>query len=344
MSLWLGVVALCALIVGATASAQRSATVKVSLVTDIGGLNDKGFNHLSYVGLQRAQKQLKGVNGRVFITNSANDRKPNLQVGAQTAGSNGLVIPVGVLFEFGPLDDVAPAFPNTKFAGIDVDYNGLSGKPKPSNVRGIQFREQEAGYLVGYIAGLWETRHPAKGKMVVGGVGANKVPAIVRFLAGYRAGVHKANKKIKVLLDYANDPTFADQAKCKETSLNQIGQGSRVEFEAAGACGLGGLSAAKQKGIWGIGVDADQSFLGKHILTSATKHVDVAVFNTIKQFKANPAAFKTGYNANYTLKNNGVGYGKLSSKLSKADRTYITKKVNAIKALIIKGKIKPPTS
>jgi basic membrane protein A len=342
--LWLGVVALCALIVGATASAQRSATVKVALVTDIGGLNDKGFNHLSYVGLQRAEKQLKSVNGRVFITNSANDRKPNLQVGAQTVGNNGLVIPVGVLFEFGPIDDVAPAFPNTKFAGIDVDFNGLSGKPKPSNVRGIQFREQEAGYLVGYIAGLWETRHPAKGKMVAGGVGANKVPAIVRFLAGYRAGVHKANKKIKVLIDYANDPTFADQAKCKETTLNHIGKGSRVEFEAAGACGLGGLSAAKQNHIWGIGVDADQSFLGKHILTSATKHVDVAVYDTIKQFKANPSAFKGGFNTNYTLKNNGVGYGKLSSALSKADRTYITKKVNAIKALIIKGKIKPPSS
>jgi basic membrane protein A and related proteins len=338
--LWLGVAALCALIVGATASAQRSATTKVALVTDIGGLNDKGFNHLSYVGLQRAQKQLSGVNGRVFITNSANDRKPNLQTAAQTG--NGLVIAVGVLFEFGPLDDVAPAFPNTKFAGIDVDYSGLS--KKPTNVRGIQFREQEAGYLVGYIAGLWETRHPVKGKMVVGGVGANKVPAIVRFLAGYRAGVHKANTKIKVLIDYANDPTFADQAKCKETTLNHIGKGSRVEFEAAGACGLGGLSAAKQSHIWGIGVDADQSFLGKHILTSATKHVDVAVFNTIKQFKANPSGFKGGFNTNYTLKNNGVGYGKLSSALSKADRSYITKKVNAIKALIIKGKIKPPTS
>src|SRR2546430_16518583 len=325
--------------IGRAAPTKADAAVKVALVTDIGGLNDKGFNHLSYVGLQRAIKQLK-VQGRVYITKPAADRKPNLQAAAQDG--NGLVIAVGVLFEFGPLDDVAPAFPNTKFAGVDVDWSGLTSHPP--NVRGIQFREQEAGYLVGYIAGLWETRHPVKGKMVVGGVGANKVPAIVRFLAGYRAGVHKANKAIKVLIDYANDPTFADQAKCKETTLNHIGKGSRVEFEAAGACGLGGPSAAKQKHIWGIGVDADQSFLGKHILTSATKHVDVAVFNTIKLFKANPSGFKGGLNTNYTLQNNGVGYGKLSSALSKADRTYITKKVNTIKTLIIEGKIKPPTS
>jgi basic membrane protein A len=337
--LWLGVAALCALIVGATASAQRSAPVKVALVTDIGGLNDKGFNHLSYVGLQRAEKKL-GIQGRVFITNSANDRKPNLQSAAQQ-GYN-LVIAVGVLFEFGPLDDVAPAFPKTKFAGVDVDWSGLSSKP--TNVRGIQFREQEAGYLVGYIAGLWETRHPAKGKMVVGAVGANKVPAIVRYIAGYRAGVHKANRHIKVQVDYANDPTFADQAKCKETTLNQIGKGSRIEFQVAGACGLGGLSAAKQKHIWGIGVDADQSFLGPHILTSALKKVDVSVYDAIKAFKANPSGFKGGFNANYTLKNHAIGYGKLSSKLSKADRTYITKKVAVIEKAIISGKIKPPTS
>src|SRR5204862_471068 len=164
--------------------------------------------------------------------------------------------------------------------------------------------------LVGYIAGLWETRHPVKGKMVVGGVGANKVPAIVRFLAGYRAGVHKANRHIKVLIDYANDPTFADQAKCKETTLNHIGKGSRVEFEAAGACGRGALCAAKQQHIWGIRGDAFQGFLGKHIRSSATKHVDVAVYNTCKQFKAKPSVFKGGFNQNYTLKNNGVGYGK----------------------------------
>jgi basic membrane protein A and related proteins len=336
--LWLGVVALCAMIVGATASAQRSATIKVAVVTDIGGLNDKGFNHLSYVGLQRAQKQLK-VGGKVYITNSANDRKANLQSAAQNG--YGLVIAVGVLYQFGPLDDVAPAFPKTKFAGVDVDWPGLA--KKPPNVRGIQFKEQQAGYLVGYIAGLEIKRHPYKGKQIISGVGANKVPAITRYLAGYRAGAKKANKKVTVKIDYANDPTFADQAKCKETTLNQIGAGSGIVFEAAGQCGLGGLSAAKQKGVWGIGVDADQGFLGKHILTSATKHVDVAVYDAIKAFKANPAKFNGGFNKNYTVANNGVSYGKLSTKLSKGDRAYILPRVEKIKKLLAKNKIVPPT-
>ena len=324
--------------VGQAAHKAPSATIKVADVTDIGGLNDKGFNHLSYVGLQRAIRQLK-VQGRVFITNSAAERKPNLQAAAQQ-GYNP-VIAVGVLYQFGPLDDVAPAFPNTKFVGIDVDWSGLSSHAQ--NVRGVQFREQEAGYLVGYAAGLWEKRHPKKGKNVVGGVGANKVPAITRFLAGYKAGAKKAFPGVKVLIDYANDPTFADQAKCREVTLTHVQQGSRAEFMAAGACGLGGLKVAKQKHIWGIGVDADQSFLGPHILTSATKHVDLSVYQAIKAFKANPSGFKGGFNKNYTVKNHGVGYGTLSKKLSKADRAYISRKVKRIAKLIATGKIKPPT-
>ena len=340
-------VALAALVVAAGAAARtgrtggpaaKQATVKVALVTDVGGLNDRGFNHLSYVGLQQAQKKLK-VQGRVFITATGADRTPNLKSAAQQG--YGLVIPVGVLFEFGPIDDVAPAFPSTKFAGVDVQWSALANKEP--NVRGIQFKEQEAGYLVGYIAGLVIKRHPHGGKQVVSGVGANKVPAITRFLAGYQAGAKKADPKVSVLINYANDPTFNDQAKCKETTLNQIDRGSGIVFEAAGACGLGGLDAAKEKGIWGIGVDADQGFLGSHILTSATKNVALSVYQAIADYKKNPSGFKGGFDKIYSVKNNGVGFGKLSKKLSRADRLYITKKVATIKKQIASGKIKPPT-
>ena len=82
-----------------------------------------------------------------------------------------------------------------------------------------------------------------------------------------------ANAKAKVLVGYSQN--FVDQSKCKELSLNQIAQGSQVVFQVAGQCGLGALSAAKDKGVWGIGVDADQAYLGAHMLTSAVKRVDV---------------------------------------------------------------------
>jgi len=327
--------------VGRAAPAKKQATIKVAVVTDIGGINDKGFNHLAYVGLQRAKKQLK-VGGRVYITNSASERKPNLIAAAQQG--NNLVFGTGFLM-FDSIGSVAKAFPTRKFAGIDIPVEAVpenSGANIP-NLRGLVFKEQESGYLVGYIAGLQIKRHPYKGKQRVAAVGANKVPAIVRFLAGYRAGAKKANKNVKVDLVYANDPTFADQAKCKETTLNEIAKGAGIVFEAAGQCGLGGLNAAKQKKIWGIGVDADQSFLGRHILTSATKKVDVAVYKTIQAYKKAPGKFRGGKDVTFSVKNGGVGYGKLSSKLSKADRAFLTKKANAIKKLIASGKIVPPT-
>ena len=327
---------LVALVLASVGGASNQATIKVGDVTDIGGLNDHGFNHLSYTGLQRAKKALK-VQTRVYITNSASDRLPNL---ARAAQSNQLVFGTGFLM-FDSIGKVAKQYPNVKFVGIDIPVDAVPEGRLP-NLRGVVFKEQEAGYLVGYIAGLEIKRHPYKGKQVVAAVGANKVPAIVRFLAGYRAGAKKANAKVKVHLVYANDPTFSDQAKCKETTLNEIGRGAGVVFEAAGGCGLGGLNAAKQKHVWGIGVDADQSYLGPHILTSATKKVDVGVYDTIKAYKANPRGFRGARDVTFSVKNNGVGYGKLSSRLSRADRAYITKRANAIKKLIAQGKIKPP--
>jgi basic membrane protein A len=197
------------------------------------------------------------------------------------------------------------------------------------------FKEQEAGYLVGYIAGLQIKRHPYKGKQRVAAVGANKVPAIIHFLAGFRAGAKKANKNVKVDLVYANDPTFQDQAKCKETTLNEIAKGAGVVFEAAGQCGLGGLSAAKQKKVWGIGVDADQSFLGPHILTSATKKVDRAVYLAIKSEQ--DGTFKGG-DAVYGLAEGGVGLGKISPKVPKSEVAAIAR----IQRQIVAGKITPP--
>jgi basic membrane protein A len=333
----LAVAALAAATLTASAAPGKSdgTNVRVAIVTDIGGLNDKGFNQLSNVGLQRAKRQLGGITSRVYITQSANDRTPNLRTAAQ---NHQLVIPVGVLFAFGPLDAVAPDFPNVKFAGIDVNWPDL--QKKPMNVRGVQFREQEAGYLVGYIAGLRTRDEP--GRDIISAVGANEVPAIVRFIAGYRAGAKRANRRVTVLVNYARDPTFADQAKCKETTLDQIDRGSRIAFMVAGACGLGGLQAARERRIWGIGVDADQSFLGRHILTSATKRVDTAVFDMIKRFQANPAGFRGGFNTTYSVRNNGVGYGRLSTRLSRAKRAEYTRKANRIRRLIAQGRIRPP--
>jgi basic membrane protein A and related proteins len=297
-----------------TASKQ----IRVGLVTDINQLNDRGFNHLAYMGLLRAEKQL-GIQGRVYQSNSAQDYIPNLARFAQQHYD--LVVSVGFA-QADAVATVAKQYPKTHFAIIDVDATSLAGKPQ--NVLGLLFREQEVGYLAGYLAGLVEKQKP--GPDVIGSVGGMKEPPVDRFIAGYQAGAKKADPSIKLLNGYSHD--WVDLAKCKEAALNQIASGSTIEFQVAGGCGLGTLDAAKEKNVWGIGVDADQSFLGPHVLTSATKHVDQAVFLTIKDVIA--GKFRGGRNAIFGLKDNGVGLGKISPKVSMSDVAAVEKIRNEI--------------
>jgi len=303
--------------------ANSGKTVKVGLVTDIGGLNDRGFNHLSYVGLLRAQREL-GVKQRVYQAKSPQEYVPNLS----TFAHDGYDLTIGVGFtEADAIDTVATDFPNSKFAVVDVSQT--EEKHKPANLLGLLFKEQETGYLVGYLAGLEEKRLP--GKDIVGSVGGQKQPPVDRFIAGFQAGAKAADPGITTLNAYSED--WNDQAKCKQIALNQIEQGASVIFQVASGCGLGALDAAKEKGVWGIGVDADQSFLGPHILTSAVKRVDTAVFDAIKLVA--DGKFKGG-NIVFGLKDNGVGIGKISPKVPKSEIA----KVMRIRADIIAGKIK----
>jgi basic membrane protein A len=300
-----------------------SAGINVGLVTDVGGLNDRGFNHLAYVGVQQAKQRL-GASFRVFLSNSSSDYVPNLTKFAREHYD----VTIGVGFtEAEAIDTAATRFPDEKFAIVDVDQTSEPHKPK--NLLGLLFREQEVGYLAGYLAALEEKRRP--GPDVIGSVGGQKQPPVDRFIAGYQAGAKAADPGIKVLNGYSQ--SFSDQQKCKEIALDQIAQGAGVIFQVAGGCGLGALEGAKQKGVWGIGVDADQSFLGPHILTSAVKRVDTAVYLAIKSVK--DGTFKGG-NVTYGLKDNGVALGKISPRVPKSEIA----KVQRVRADIISGKLK----
>jgi basic membrane protein A len=280
--------------------------LKVGLVADAGELNDNGFNELAYNGLKRAEREL-GIKGRVVEANSAADYVPNMT----TLARQGYDLIIGVGFAQG--DAIAAAakrFPQTNFAIVDVDQSTLKGKP--ANVQGLLFREQQVGYLVGYLAALEAKRAGAESISAVGGF---KEPPVDRYIAGYRAGAKAAVPGTKVTWGYSQD--WEDQAKCKELALNQIATGSKVVFQVAGGCGLGALSAAQDEKVWGIGVDADQSFLGPHVLTSALKGVDSAVFLTIKALQ--DGTFKGGENVDFGIDQDGVGLGKVSPKANKQD-------------------------
>ena len=203
-------------------------------------------------------------------------------------------------------------------------------KHKPKNVEGLLFNEQEAGYLVGYAAGIWAKSHGGK---AVGSVGGLKIPPVDRYIAGFQYGAKKADPGIKTLNGYSND--FVKQAKCKETALNQIAQGSVVEFQVAGQCGLGVLDAAHEKGIFGVGVDADQGYLGSWVMTSALKRVDVAVYNAIQA--ANHGTLAGGTNKQFGAVIGGVGYGKWSSKVPASIKNAVAAQFKKLKAGQIKG-------
>ena len=308
---------------GGSASAAHKAQFSACLVTDIGGLNDKSFNHLAYVGLQHAQRA--GIKGRVIQSASGSQYIPNLTACVRSGAS--ITIGVGFLMD-SAMDTVASAFPNSKFAIVDDDVTFMKHRPK--NVEGLLFSEQQAGYLVGYAAGMWAKSHGGK---AVGSVGGLKIPPVDRYIAGFQFGAKKADPGIKTLNDYSND--FQKQAKCKEKALNQIAQGSVVEFQVAGQCGLGVLDASHEKGIFGIGVDADQGYLGSWVMTSALKRVDVAVYNAIQA--ANHGTLKGGTNKQFGASIGGVGYGKWSSKVPASIKNAVAAQYKKLKAGQIKG-------
>src|SRR5215213_4870332 len=206
-----------------SASKDQGKSIKAGVVTDIGGLNDRSFNFLANKGLEDAESEL-GIEGRVLISKSNGDYVPNLTTLAQQQFD--LIVSVGFLMG-DATNTVASKVPDGQFAIIDFPSSALKGKPK--NVEGLLFKEQEAGYLAGYLAGLWAKDKKAK---VVSTVGGQKIPPVDHYIAGFQAGATDANPGIKTLNAYSQD--FVDQAKCKEIALDQIAQGSKVVFQVAG--------------------------------------------------------------------------------------------------------------
>jgi basic membrane protein A and related proteins len=290
-----------------------SSSFQVGLSTATGGLNDRGFNDLAYVGLLRADAL--GVQGDVVIANSPADYIANLT--ALARNGYGFVIAVG-FDQSRAVATVAKRFPTTHFAIVDASSADVGSPP---NVEGLLFREQEAGYLAGYAAGL---AAKDRGGKTVSTVGGQKQPPVDRYIAGFQAGAKASFPGVTTLNGYSQD--FSNPAKCEKVALNQISAGSVVVFQVAGGCGLGALDAAREQGIWGIGVDADQGYVGPYVLTSALKRVDTAVFNAIQTAQA--GKFQGGRDVVYGIDVGGVGIGKFSPK-TPAGIAAATRKVEA---------------
>ncbi len=321
---------------GGTTPTAAPPAATAALVTDIGGLNDRSFNQLAYTGYTKAQKQYS-FTPRVIQTQSQNDYVKNLTLAAQSAN---LVIAVGFLMQT-PLDQVAKQFPNVKFAIVDgcaLPANSFNCDTLP-NVSPLFFKEQEAGCLVGAVAGQMELDGKAKvpnllGASTIGAVGGIPVPAVTRYIAGYKYCAKKVDPNVKVYVNYSQD--FTDTAKCKDAALAQINQHQAdIIFQVAGGCGVGALDAANSKNVYGVGVDADQGYLYPSVVTSAIKRVDTAVYSIIDLTE------KGQYSNNlpkFDLSNGGVGYAPVSAAVP-ADAKATA---DAYAAQIQAGTLTPP--
>lgn len=295
----------------------------IGVVFDSGGRGDKSFNDSAWAGVQRAQKDF-GIDVHTVDSKSEKDYEGNLT--ALADGGANLIFAVGITQQ-NALEKVAPKYPNVHFASIDAEINA-------PNVRSLLFSEEQGSFLAGYAAAL------ASKTKKIGFVGGMSIPLIKKFEVGYRAGAMTADPTVTVLPSKYTE-SWDDTSTGKAAASVLFDQGADVVYHAAGRCGLGVIDAAKEKNKLAIGVDSDQDDVAPgNVLTSMVKHVDEAVYETIKDETA--GKFTPGVKR-YDLAANGVGLTDFKYTKDKLGPDGL-KKLDDIAAKIKSGAIKVPTT
>jgi len=330
---------------GATGGAT-GAKLKVGLVTDVGGVNDKSFNQSAWAGTQKGASEF-GFDVKYIESKQPTDYEKNIDQFA-TEGYQ-YIITVGFLM--GDATAVkAKQYPKIKFAIIDNQYFPTKGVAYCNetikdcyvdggltNVTSLMFQEDQVGYLAGVLAaGMTKSG-------TVCTVSGMEIPPVQRYVIGFQNGAKWVKADTKTLNVYI--PSFTDPAKGKETGQSMIGQGCDVVFGVGGNTGNGGLLAAKEKGLMAIGVDVDQyntyPEVKDALISSAMKNVDAAVYNYLKTVK--DGTVKAGaMTAN--LSNGGVGLAPFhdwDSKIPQAVKDKIKAAADGLKSGAIQTGYKP---
>ncbi|MGH9940799.1 MAG: BMP family lipoprotein [Pyrinomonadaceae bacterium] len=319
---------------GRAGGADDKSKLKVGIVFDIGGKDDRSFNAAAWEGVQRAAKDFP-----ILLRDVEPGDPTSIEPAMRAFAERGFDLIIGVGFaQTEIMERVANDYPNIKFAIIDgvIPKRDAAGKPIEGqfldNVASLVFKEHQGSYLVGLIA----ARKSQTG--IIGFIGGMDIELIHKFATGYAEGARAVNPKIRVIENYVGvtDAAWNNPGKGKEIAIAQIGKGADVLFTAAGNSGLGAFDAAEQYGKFVIGVDANQNWVKPgFVLTSMVKRVDNAVYLTIQELVG--GKFAGGIHV-YGLENDGVGYAmdQYNEKLIPAD---VIKEAEAAKQKIIKGEI-----
>ncbi len=325
-------------------SSPAWAKVRIGIVFDAGGKNDRSFNQSAWEGAERAKGDMD------FVLKDAEPGDSSAVEEAMRAmAATGYDLIFGIGFANATaVDSVAKEFPNIKFALVDSVVS-------PPNVANLLFREHEGSYLVGALAAI--RSRMVDGKRTIGFIGGMEIPLIHKFEQGYIQGAKKVYPGIEVIVNYVgNTPTaWNDPTKAKEIANSQIGKGASVIYHAAGGSGNGLFDAIQEKNgkgvpcypkfknkkrvdscVYAIGVDSNQNYaVPGQILTSMLKRVDNAVYDTIK--KVTEGSLKGGIYV-YGLDNDGVGFA-----IDEHNKKLVTPKMvaylNDLKQKIADGKI-----
>lgn len=295
---------------------------RVAFVTTFGPCSSANF----LCPPARRALERAGVEGRIIALDVREDLAGTLALLARQGNDLIVVDPAGAE----ALGAVAPRFPATRFALVDAPHSDVPGRPR--NVQGVVLRTNEASFLAGWLAARLEQRRP--GRDVVGAVGGLSIPLVDDFIVGFRAGAQFASKGVTVLVGYSGD--FADPSRCEAVARRQIARGAGVVFNVAGGCGLGTLKAARAAGVWGIGVDLDQSSLGPHVLTSVVKGFDAAFLRLFTAVRN--GTLKTGGTTELNLREGGAALGRISPKVPAALRRELA----TVRNRILSGEIEVP--
>ena len=309
-----------ALSMSAVAFAENK-IVKVGVVTDVGGVNDKSFNQTTWEGLEALAAENSAFEVNYLESKAESDYATNIETFIDE--DYDLIICVGYMLA-DATREAAEANPDQLFAIIDdatIDH---------PNVACLMFAQEQASYLVGLVAGsVTESK-------TVGYVQGMVSDSMNLFGIGYITGVLEACPDATVLQYNAN--AFGDIAGGSTAAKDMITKGADVIYHAAGGTGIGVISACDEEGIWAIGVDTDQAPLApEHVLTSAMKRVDVAAQDISKAVAE--GNFTAGIHM-YDLSNGGVDLAPTRDHIP-AD---VLEVVEAAKAAIINGEKSVPTS
>ena len=320
-----------------TEARREGCQIKVGIVFDIGGKNDRSFNAAAWDGVKRAEKELP-----ICLYDVEPGNPTSIEPAMRAFAEKNFDLIVGVGFAQGPImQRVATDYPNIKFAIIDGVIFEADGKTPKQNVASLVFREHEGSYLVGMIAA-------SKSKTgVLGFLGGMDIPLIHRFQKGYEEGAKAVNPNATIIANYVgvNDAAWNNPAKGKELALAQIEKRADVIFTAAGNSGLGAFDAVEQYGRnasgeankFVIGVDSNQNAVKPgFVLTSMVKRVDNAVYDAVKEVLE--GRFQGGFHV-FGLDKDGVAYALDQNNKALIPQDVLTK-VEAAKSQIVGGEIK----